>query len=545
MRTLSVCVLAVTGLFSLGSAGQTPAGAAPACMEGMVMPGCLPAAPKSSPAAKPGSRAPACMAGMDMPGCRPAAAKPAPTAAKPSACMAGMDMPGCRPAEPEIPTQPVQSVRGVQEPEDPARRTGTAASAVPDLLREVSARKAMGVEDFLALAERTDPTLAQANALVRRAGQQARQAGLYPNPSVGYQGEQIRGGSYGGGEQGGYVQQTIVLGGKLGARREVYGRQGGVEQAGVEEQRYRVRGAVSQAFYDALTAQAMVAVRRQLLGVALDAVETVHQLANVGQADAPDVLQAEVEAEQAKVEYATAQRAYLQSFRVLAGSAGDAALPVVPLGGTLESAPELDAEGMLASLLAGSPAVKRSEQEVLVAEARLRAARREAVPDLTLRAGEQYNGEPLGGARSQAAGPQSFASAEIGLPLWNRNQGNIGAAAAEVERSRLEVARTRLALSAEAEALAEGYRAAQFRAKRYRTELIPRAQRAYELYLAKYQAMASAYPQVLVSQRTVFELQAGYLEALHDVWRNAVSLQNFTLGGGPGGIERSASEETR
>ena len=49
---------------------------------------------------------------------------------------------------------------------------------------------------------------------------------------------------------------------------------------------------------------------KELLTLALDAVTTAHQLANVGQADAPDVLQAEVEAEQAQVDYTAAQRTY-------------------------------------------------------------------------------------------------------------------------------------------------------------------------------------------------------------------------------------------
>lgn len=58
-------------------------------------------------------------------------------------------------------------------------------------------------------------------------------------------------------------------------------------------------GAVGQSFYSALAAQEVVRVREKLRLLAADAVTTAHQLANVGQADAPDVLQAEVEAEQA------------------------------------------------------------------------------------------------------------------------------------------------------------------------------------------------------------------------------------------------------
>ncbi len=69
-------------------------------------------------------------------------------------------------------------------------------------------------------------------------------------------------------------------------------------------------------------------------------------------------------------------------------------------------------------------------------------------------------------------------------------------------------------------------------AERYRTALLPRARRAYELYLDKYQNMAQAYPQVIVSQRTLFELEVHYIDSLDRMWQNAIALQNFTLQGG-------------
>jgi cobalt-zinc-cadmium efflux system outer membrane protein len=37
---------------------------------------------------------------------------------------------------------------------------------------------------------------------------------------------------------------------------------------------------------------------------------------------------------------------------------------------------------------------------------------------------------------------------------------------------------------------------------------------------------------VLISQRTLFQLQIGYLKALHDAWQSATSLENYTLSGG-------------
>ena len=447
-------------------------------------------------------------------------------------CMAGMVMPGCtRKNVAPIQGPDTRPIVTLQEPDNPDKHTGENLPA-PELLRDVISRPAMGLSDFESLAEANNPTLKEAKALVRRSEEQTRQAGLYPNPTIGYQGEQIRGDSYGGGEQGGFIQQTIVLGGKLGLRRNVYSQQAKSDQVGVDEQTSRVHGDVQQAFYAALTAQEEVRLRQRLLCVALDAVETVHQLANVGQADAPDILQTEVEGEQAKVDYEAAQRAYLGAFHLLATMAGKTDQPVAPLQGELESLPDVNTSEVIEHIVSDSPTVKRAMQETIVAQARLKDAKREIVPDLQLRAGEQYNGEHMSANPAKSAGAQSFATLGINIPLWNRNQGNIEATKAEVERAEQTVTQERLRLCNLAQPLAQSYLSAKSEAEGYKNQLIPRATRAYELYLEKYRSMAQAYPQVLVSQRTLFQLQIGYVNALHRTWRSALALENFTLSGG-------------
>lgn len=138
----------------------------------------------------------------------------------------------------------------------------------PDLLKEAAGRPAMRLDEFQKLALATNPTMRQANALVERSAAQARQAGLYPNPSVGYQGEQIRGGYFDGGEQGAFVEQTFVLGGKLALRRNVYEQQRREDVIGVSQQRYQVLSDVGQSFYAAVTAEEIVNTRRKLLALA-------------------------------------------------------------------------------------------------------------------------------------------------------------------------------------------------------------------------------------------------------------------------------------
>lgn len=408
-----------------------------------------------------------------------------------------------------------------------------------DLLKEAMSRPALGLSDLEALAIRNNPTLRQANDAIQGAAGQAMQAGLYPNPSVGYQGEQIRGGSYNGGEQGAFVQQTIVLGGKLGLRRQVYRTQQRENEIDLKEQRERVISDVDRFFYIALAAQEMVKIREESLSLATDAAQTAHQLANVGQADTPDVLQAQVEAEQAQIEYISAQRMFIQDFRKLSNVAGTQ-LPLSPLHGNLEQLPVVDVDHVIDETLKNSPSVLRTQQAITVAEAKLRSAKREAVPDLTLRAGLQNNYEPIG-PLSRPVGIQGFGTATITLPIFNRNQGNVQAARAELDATQSEVNRVRLSLRQAAEPMLQSYLADKSQVERYRDEMIPRASRAYQLYLNKYRAMAAAYPQVLISQRTLLQLRIGYVQALRDLWMNVVGLQHFTLSGG---LEPVSSFET-
>jgi cobalt-zinc-cadmium efflux system outer membrane protein len=69
-------------------------------------------------------------------------------------------------------------------------------------------------------------------------------------------------------------------------------------------------------------------------------------------------------------------------------------------------------------------------------------------------------------------------------------------------------------------------------ASRYQREVLPRAQKAYELYLAKFRQMGAAYPQALIAQRTLFQLRAEYISSLVELWQNVTQLRGMLLAGG-------------
>jgi outer membrane protein, heavy metal efflux system len=404
------------------------------------------------------------------------------------------------------------------------------------------------LQQLLQIARASNPTLGQAQAGVREAAGRTLQAGLWPNPTVGYAGDEVRGGLFGSGEQGVFIQQNVILGGKLGLDRKIFAEEGKQTEAEAEEQRLRVENGVRIAFYQSLAAQQMVEIRLRLSGLAKDGVETTQQLFNVGQADQPDLLQAQVEADEADLAVITARQDQQRGWRVLSALVGMPTMPLAHLEGDFESVPSIDSDQIVETILRDSPAVKIAQLGVTRADAALTRARREIVPDLSLRAGISNDLEPLGVVSPPAVGLIGFAEVGVNLRLFNRNQGNVQVAKADLDRANLEVQRVSLVLRQMTAPVLENYASSRAVAETYKTRTLPNARRAYELYLQRYREGAAAYPQVLIAQRTLFELQSNYISALENVWINATTLQGLLLTDGldlpaaPGEIDRPVRE---
>jgi cobalt-zinc-cadmium efflux system outer membrane protein len=389
-------------------------------------------------------------------------------------------------------------------------------------------RPGLRLDDFEQMALANNPTVGQVQANLRVAAGLVRQAGLYPNPTVGYYGDEIRGGYSGGGKQGGFVSQTIVLGGKLRAARRVAEVQANQVETSGQVQRLRILNNVRTAFYQVLAAQRLVEVRQNLAKLAGDATQTSLQLANVGQADRPDILQAQVEQQQANVAMTVAEQNLLSSWRLLAAVVGKPDLAIVRLDGDLDAVPDLNYEEWVATTLRESPAIKLVQQEVERVEASLTQARKAPIPDLQVTGILVQNYEPLETTR-KPTGVQGGAQIGVQLPIFNRNQGAISAAKGEIESARQELARLKLQLQRDLATMFRDYNSARLIVQQYKAEMLPRAEQAYRLYQTNYQKMAGAYPQVLISQRTLFQLEADYVQALENVWQSALVIRGFGL----------------
>jgi cobalt-zinc-cadmium efflux system outer membrane protein len=319
-----------------------------------------------------------------------------------------------------------------------------------------------------------------------------------------------------------------VLGGKLRAARRVAELQANQVETSGDIQRLRIRNNVRTTFYQVLAAQRLVEVRQNLAKLAADTIQTSRQLANVGQADRPDILQAEVEQQQANVNLRVAEQNLQASGRVLAAVVGKPGLAIARLDGDLDALPDLNYEEWVATTLRESPEVKLAQQAVERAEASLTQARKAPIPDLQVTGILDQNNGPLE-STGRPIGVQAGAQIGVQLPIFNRNQGNIAAAKGEIESAKQDLSRVKLQLQRDLANIFRDYTSARLLVQQYKTEMVPRAEQAYRLYRASYQRMAGAYPQVLISQRTLFQLEADYVQALENAWQSALVIRGFGL----------------
>ena len=407
---------------------------------------------------------------------------------------------------------------------------------------------AMKLEDLEAIALERNPTIAQADAAIRAANGRRRQAGQFPNPVAGYFVEEFVFRSPGEtAEHGAFIEQTIPLGGKLSKAQNVFALERDQAVIAAQAQRLRVTNSIRLLYYEALGAQRLVELRFSLSQLAREAVDITRELANVGQADRPDQLEIEIEAERAEIEWLNSQNDWLRAWQTLAAMVGNPALPPARLAGNPEDdLGPLNETQLLDTLLQQSPDIRSARTSVERARAVLARERAERVPDLFLRGGLGYNLERLDPVAPALTGERKGLSGrlEVGVnvPIFNRNQGGIAAAEAELAIAEADLNRLQLMLRTRFASSFRDYRSAQQLVERYRTRVIPRAREAYQMYLANFRQMAAAYPQVLIAQRTLFQVEVEYARALVQLRERATALRGFLLEDGLGsirGVERN------
>jgi cobalt-zinc-cadmium efflux system outer membrane protein len=379
--------------------------------------------------------------------------------------------------------------------------------------------------DLEAIALANNPTLAQAAARVGSASAEAFQSGLWPNPVAGYVGQEI-GNEGRAGQQGFYLQQEFVTGGKLQLSRQTAWQVAQRREFELAAQRLRVINDVRTQFYEVLTAQRQAELAHERVRFLRDSAERADRLQKVEEAAPIEALQLRIDAGQANLAVQALTNRYFAAWRQLAAVAGAPDQQPLPLAGQLEAEPPLrEWHVALATVLDNSPELAAVAAEISEARWALARAEAEPIPNVTVQAGAQYDN----------ATRDTWASVQVGMPLpvYNRNEGGIAKAQADLVAAQRKLNGVQLALQTRLAAAFERYSTARQQVEGYARDIEPKARQAQSI-LEKYYKADRGVPALqayLAAQRTLFETQLAYLGALKELHQSVIALDGLALSG--------------
>lgn len=367
---------------------------------------------------------------------------------------------------------------------------------------------------LLELTTAHNPELAVVRARAEAARGKLIQSGLYLNPTVSLRSDEMGNPNGAGGFLAVTVTQEFVTAGKLKLAKAAAAQGVAAADWDAVTRWYDVATRVRLAYVDALTTQLEVRANKELVAIASEGLAVAVKLEKAGAGSQPDVLRARVELEQNQMRLAVSERRAEAARRQLAVAVGVAELPPDELEGNLEVVvPEFAWRPLVETVLVRSSEVQAAQALHAQAERLLARARAEACPNFYIQV------RPIYSFPDQT--PEVMAEVGGPFPIYNRNQGNIAAARADVARTVAEVRQVELALTARLNLAFQRYQSARQQATAYETAILRHAQESLRLVRLGYERGEAKYDYtaVLQAQLTLTQARLVYVQALGEVWR--------------------------
>jgi len=373
------------------------------------------------------------------------------------------------------------------------------------------------------LALRSNPSLAQAAARVDAAWGQLVQSGLYPNTIIGYHANEV--GNYGGpGVQGGFIRQQIITGGKMRLNRALARHELEIAEVDLTVQEQRVLNDVNSRFFEMLVAQQRLTLTQELVRISEAFVQSTETLLKAGRVNENNLLQAQLESDNAHILRDNAGNIHHESWRRLRAVIGDPGLPMQSAEGNLaEKAQEFSWKQSLQDLLTDHPELTMARIEIDRAYVALQQACRKRYPNIDV----------MLSVRHHNVTSDDVANIQVGfpLPLFDRNQGNIFKAQSELAAAESRLQKAELNLRDQLATTFRRYANSRQQVERYQQQMLPRAQRSLDFVTRGYRQGQVDFLTLLTSQRTYYQVNLQYLDALRNLRLSEIMMDGHLLQG--------------
>jgi outer membrane protein, heavy metal efflux system len=392
----------------------------------------------------------------------------------------------------------------------------------PKLAPQAGGLTSLKALEDLALAN--NPEMVQASADVTAATGAAVQAGVHPNPTIGYEADTV--GSFGTRNyQGVYGTQLIKTAGKLGLARAVANVDLVNAQLMFRRTRFDLLSRVKAAYFAVLVAQQNVAISSALAWFTNEAYLVQVDKLRAGEATAYEPAQLRTLSVQARATLVQAQNQYLTAWKQLAAVIGLPDMPTADLEGRADMpVPTINYDTMLARVLNNHPDVMAARNLEAQARLQLQLQRTIPIPDVLLYGTAQRDfTTPLS--------PRTTYNVQFGLPIpiFDRNRGNIMTAEGGLRRAAEQVRRTRNELTGKAADAFGRFQTARYLMRSYQDQILPDLARSYRGVYERHQQQPDqvGFSDIIVAQQNLSAGLAAYVAALGDQWTAVADIANL------------------
>jgi cobalt-zinc-cadmium efflux system outer membrane protein len=378
-----------------------------------------------------------------------------------------------------------------------------------------AAAASYGLDELSRLMEQHNPTLSRDLARIEEARGTALQAGIWPNIRLDPLNPAQFAGSNSQYSLG--LMQNVVTAGKLRLDQSAALEALRQAQLTYELDRHTLLRNVRLRFFTVLSAQERTKGLQTTRQIVDQAEQTGQRLFQGGQGTRTDVLALAIEARRVGVALQNALTLQVTGKQQLAAAVGLPDLEINRLAGNLYfTPPQFDAETVRDQILARNVQIQIAQVEISRRQFLLRRAEVEPIPNPDAAVGYQY--------AADTPHSQVLVYVATPIPLWNRNQGGIASAAANVRESVESVGVVQNSLLQQAADALGRYNAAVEQAEEIRIQILPKAMQAADLARSGYQKGEFDFPRFLTAQRNLVDAQIGYVEALGSLWTAGVDL---------------------
>jgi cobalt-zinc-cadmium efflux system outer membrane protein len=400
-----------------------------------------------------------------------------------------------------------------------------AASLATFLTPAMAGPSSLSLSEATARALERHPSLQIFDADRRLADAKILSALARPNPELEFETEDVLGsGEYEGFQSAVYnlgLSQLLELGGKRRLRTEIATSARDAEDLRFEAARREVMLETTRRFVAVVAAQDAEGSARQNLEIATETVESVKGLQEGGRGSAIDVGQSEIGLREAELQLKSAQSRTTLARQQLASMWRD-------------TKPDFDrVAGRLAEPRKSTPSAESLQEtldqhpEMALARSGIATARREL--DLQERLRKPDVNVGLSWRRDTTVDDNAVVfNVSLPLPLWNRNEGGIAEAEAEIARTEalVEQARQQLSLN-----LASALTRLEIARDQYRLitdGMLPAAEKHHETVAEGYRLGRISYLELLEARRALTAVRGQRIEALSAYHEARVEIETLS-----------------